>query len=559
MSPPAESSVAYFSMELGLDPSIPTYAGGLGVLAGDTLRAAADRSLPLVAVSLVHRKGHFRQQLDARGWQTEEPESWDPEERCEELPARVRLEVEGRTVTVRAFRYWVRGNCGGEVPIHFLDTRLPENSEADRALTDSLYGGDKRYRLSQELVLGVGGVAMLEALGYSNVKCFHMNEGHSALLALALLERESGDLNEAIASVRKRCVFTTHTPVPAGHDQFSYELMEQVLGTKRTERLLGVPGCVNGCLNMTQLALYFAHYVNGVAMRHGQISKSMFPSYPVASITNGVHAETWAAEPFCAVFDQHIPDWRRQNENLRYAVGIPLHEIRSAHAQCKAALLAEVADRTNQRLSEQVLTIGFARRVTPYKRAELLLADLDRLRAISRKTPLQILYAGKAHPDDIAGKEIIQRVVGKARELVDTVPVVYLQGYDMASAKRLCSGVDLWLNTPQKPQEASGTSGMKAALNGVPSLSVLDGWWIEGHVEDVTGWAIGEGWEPEPDIHREADQLYQKLEHIAARFYGKPDSYGEVMRHAIALNGSFFNAQRMIEQYAESAYQLKQS
>jgi starch phosphorylase len=314
---------------------------------------------------------------------------------------------------------------------------------------------------------------------------------------------------------------------------------------------------MNGSLNMTHLALFFSRYVNGVAMRHGQISKGMFPGYPIASITNGVHAERWVARPFAAVYDQHILDWRQQNENLRYAVGIWLHEIQNAHRECKRTLLREIAERTGQEWSEAAFTIGFARRATPYKRAEMLLWDLDRLRGIARATPLQIVYAGKAHPHDGAGKEIIAHIVAKARALGNTLPLVYLEDYDIALAQKLCSGVDLWLNTPQKPEEASGTSGMKAALNGVPSLSVLDGFWIEGHVEGVTGWSIGETWEPEADPNAEAGMLYDKLENIAKLFFGHPDGYAKVRRHAIALNGSFFNAQRMIEQYAESAYRLR--
>jgi starch phosphorylase len=544
-------------MELGLHSSIKTYAGGLGILAGDTLQAAADLGLPMVGVSLVHRLGHFKQRLDESGRQHEAEDPWSPELQARELPTRVEVQVEGRTVVVRAFRHVVRGRGGSEISVYLLDTQLPENSPEDALLTSSLYGGDLRYRLSQEVVLGMGGSAMLEALGHTAVDVYHMNEGHSALLALALLERE-GEIprKQAVDAVRDRCVFTTHTPVPAGHDQFPMSLAERVLGTERIELLSALGGCMNGSLNMTQLALFFSRYVNGVAMRHGEISKTMFPGYPIASITNGVHAERWVAEPLAAVYDRHITDWREQNQNLRYAVGIALHEIESAHAECKHSLLREVADRTGREWSETAFTLGFARRATPYKRAELLLGDLDRLKGIAQTTPLQILYAGKAHPQDEGGKEIIRRIVASARELAASVPIVYLADYDIALAQKLCSGVDLWLNTPKKPEEASGTSGMKAALNGIPSLSVLDGWWIEGHVEGVTGWSVGESWEPGEQA-QEASLLYEKLETIAHLFFADRDAYAKVRRYCIALNGSFFNAQRMVEQYAESAYRLR--
>jgi starch phosphorylase len=277
----------------------------------------------------------------------------------------------------------------------------------------------------------------------------------------------------------------------------------------------------------------------------------------VASITNGVHAATWTAPPFRALFDRSIPDWSLQNDNLRYAVCLPLHEIEAAHRQCKAALIEEVERRTGARLAEEVLTLGFARRATPYKRAGLLLSDLDHLRAIARKGPLQIVYAGKAHPRDEAGKEIIRSIIAAAGQLGAELPVVYLEDYDMRLGALMTAGVDVWVNTPHKPHEASGTSGMKAALNGVPSLSVLDGWWIEGHVEGVTGWSVGNGWNGEAEIDLERASLHRKLEHIVELFYGHPEKFRRIMRHCISLNGSFFNAERMLQQYAQSAYRLR--
>lgn len=555
--PSARAYVAYFSMELGLQSKMPTYAGGLGILAGDTIRAAADLNLPVVAVSLVHRQGYFSQQLDAEGWQTETPEPWTPEN-LEEVPVRWSIELESQTVHLRAFRHVVEGIAGHRIDVFLLDTRLPENTERHRSLTDSLYAGDKRYRLCQEAVLGIGGVHMLEALGYTDIGSYHMNEGHSALLTLALLER-AGNASDATETVRERCVFTTHTPVAAGHDQFANALVSEVLGPERARRLAATGCCLNDVLNMTHLALAHSRYVNGVAMRHGQISRGMFPGYPVASITNGVHAATWTRPPFAALFDRHIPDWRSQNENLRYAVGIPLSEVAAAHRECKADLLREVQSRCGISLPESHLTLGFARRATPYKRAALLLSDIERLRSIARTHPIQIIYAGMAHPQDHAGKLIIKKIFAHMKTLDGEVPIVYLENYDIEIAQYMCAGVDLWVNTPKKPEEASGTSGMKAALNGVPSLSVLDGWWIEGHVEGVTGWSIGDSWELEPESTSEGELLYRKLEQIGPLFFGRPEAYAKVMRHAIALNGSFFNAQRMIEQYAESAYRMTSS
>ena len=557
-------TVAYFSMEVGIDPVMPTYSGGLGVLSGDTLRAAADLGVPMVGVTLLHRKGYFRQHLDANGNQTESPSIWTPKEFLEPMPFHVPVTIEGRQVLVTAWRYVIYGTGGHPVPVYFLDTALPQNSTWDQALTDFLYGGDEHYRLCQEVVLGLGGVAMLRAIGHDKVRTYHMNEGHSALLTLALLIERTQNQKRSLhaltkadeEAVRRHCVFTTHTPVPAGQDQFTMELVQSVLGEEQTKVLQNTDCCKVGVLNMTHLALAFSHYVNGVSLRHEEISNSMFPNYPINSITNGVHAVTWTSSPFCQVYDKHIPEWRRDNLYLRYAISIPLDDIRQAHEEAKRNLLAEVQKHSGIALDPGIFTIGFARRATAYKRADLLFSDITRLKQISQEVGhIQVIYGGKAHPKDNSGREQIKRVFDAAATLKDTIRVVYLEEYNMALGKYLCSGVDLWLNTPLKPMEASGTSGMKAALNGVPSLSVLDGWWIEGNVEGITGWSIGENsaTEGNPDI--ESASLYHKLESIIVpMFYQKQLEYTKIMRWAIALNGCYYNAQRMVLQYLENAY-----
>jgi len=493
--------VAYFTMEVGLEPKMPTYSGGLGVLAGDILRAAADLAIPMVGMTLLHRKGYFKQRLDAKGNQSEMPVVWYPEEFLEPLQPRVSISIEDRTVRVRAWRYVVHGITAHDVPVLFLDTSLPENGPWDQSLTDHLYGGDDRYRLCQEIVLGMGGLAMLRALGYKKIDAFHMNEGHSALLALALMEeRKNGEkllsaTEEDIEAVRNHCVFTTHTPVPAGHDKFPLAQVRHILGDERASFLTMFVSGLEGTLNTTYLALFFSRYINGVSSRHEEISKGMFPSYPINSVTNGVHGFTWTSAPFRRLFDQHMPEWRYDNLYLRYAKRIPRSQIIAAHTEAKKELFAEVELRTGVKLDPSVMTLGFARRATAYKRASLLLSDPKRLVRIARSVgPLQIIYGGKAHPNDETGKQMIRGIFKEAADLRDAVKIVYLEDYGMVLGKLLCSGVDLWINTPEKPREASGTSGMKAAMNGVPSLSVLDGWWIEGHVEGVTGWSIGDSW-----------------------------------------------------------------
>jgi len=558
--PSSKATVAYFSMEIALDRAIPTYSGGLGVLAGDTLRSAADLSVPVVGVTLLHRKGYFEQHIDAAGNQTETPSEWNPEDLLDPVDARATVMIEGRPVAIRAWKYAVRGVTGHEVPVYLLDTQLPENTEFDQTLTDHLYGGDSHYRLLQEVVLGMGGAELLRALDVS-ASIYHLNEGHSALLTLCLLDwqldgRKTFELDDSdIEAVRRRCVFTTHTPVPAGHDKFPIDLVRRVIGDEEVA-LLEAAHCVESdTLNLTHLALRLARFVNGVAMKHREVSRGMFPDYPIDAITNGVHAGTWTSPAFRRLFDRRIPEWRTDNLYLRYAVGIPLTEIRAAHADAKKALIGAIAARTGVTLDPKVFTIGFARRATPYKRADLVFTDPDRLAEIAASVgPLQIVFGGKAHPHDGGGKDLIRRIHSAAAELAGQVTVVYVENYEMAIAAAMVSGVDLWLNNPMKPLEASGTSGMKAAMNGVPSLSVLDGWWIEGHVEGVTGWSIG-GLQSEGDQSKDANEIYLKLERvILPLYYGLPFAYAEVMRSAIALNGSFFNTQRMVEQYVRNAY-----
>jgi starch phosphorylase len=581
--------IAYFSMEIALENAMPSYSGGLGVLAGDTIRAAADLRLPMVAVSLLYRKGYFTQRLSEDGSQNEEPVVWRVEDFLTEEPARASVPIENRRLELRCWRYSVKGVHGFEVPVYFLDADLPSNTEFDRNLTGSLYGGDSYYRLCQEVVLGVGGVRMLRALGYSDLTRFHMNEGHAALLSLELLGEEAQKAGRAsirgedIEKVRGKCVFTTHTPVPAGHDRFPMEYLTRVFpeqinffdlsdasAADLVKRTLQAEQKVSGLLdaarsgaslNMTQLALNLSTYVNGVAKQHGETSRQMFPEVPIHAITNGVHAGTWTCPAFQQLFDRYIPSWREDNFSLRSALGLPAEDVWAAHLMAKHELMEEVRKKTGLHLDPEVFTIGFARRATGYKRADLILSDLDRLRQIAKDAGhFQIIYAGKAHPNDVGGKDIIRRIYKAKKALRKNVPTVFLDDYNLELGGKMTSGVDLWLNTPQFPLEASGTSGMKAALNGVPSLSILDGWWVEGHIEGVTGWSIGElrrgsGNGSETDNQAEAESLYAKLENvILPLYYGERHKFLEVMQHAIAINGSFFNTQRMVQQYTTDAY-----
>lgn len=552
-----ERRIAYFSMEMGIESEMPTYSGGLGILAGDTVKSSADLKVPLVAVSLIHKKGYFRQRIDETGAQHELPYEWNPRRFMKLRTQRVTVNIEGRPVIVQAWEYRVRGASGYNVPVFFLDTDVDGNSKYDRGLAHHLYGGDDRYRLAQEAILGIGGVLMLRELGYRHILRYHMNEGHSSLLTLELLRQKNvADLESPkIDDVRRMCVFTTHTPVPAGHDQFAYDLAAGVLGDFVPVDILRAFGGEDS-LNMTRLALNLSHYVNGVAKEHQRVSSEMFPGYHIESITNGVHAWTWTGDSMRDLFLRFIPGCRSEPTSLRYAISLPGEEIWKAHMEAKRKLIDHVNGTTEAEMDCEVLTIGFARRATAYKRADLVFTDVERLKRIARDAGrLQFIFAGKAHPRDTEGKKLITRILGMARDLKGTVEIIYLEDYDMDLARLLVSGVDVWLNTPRRPQEASGTSGMKAALNGVPSLSVLDGWWIEGCIEGMTGWGIG--W---PDREHVSDEecaraLYGKLEHVVIpTYYNDREKWIEIMRHCIAINGSFFNTHRMVHQYVMSAY-----
>ncbi|MDO8263814.1 MAG: alpha-glucan family phosphorylase [Gallionella sp.] len=555
-----EPRIAYFSMEIALRNEIPTYAGGLGVLAGDTVRSAADLELPMVAVSLVSHAGYFRQEIDAQGRQMEHAETWDIRHWAQPLDAKIAVQIDGRTVWIGAWLYVLESHMGGRQPVLLLDTDLDENSSSDREITHYLYGGDNVYRLKQEVVLGLGGVRMLNAIGFT-IRHYHMNEGHSALLGLELMRRftystehlRPGESHYDLPRVRQLCSFTTHTPVEAGHDRFPYDIVQRIIDNgfdiETIKRLAG-----EDSLNMTRLALNLSEYVNGVARKHAEVSNAMFPGYKVHAITNGVHPYTWAAEGFRQLYDHYLPGWCHEPQLLMRAdCCIPEAAVWEAHVQAKQHLIDKVQALTGVLLQPNVPIFGFARRMTAYKRPDLLFFDLERLRAIARNYPFQIVLAGKAHPHDENGKHLIEQLHAHARALAGTIPVVYLPDYDLALAQTLTAGADVWLNTPLPPLEASGTSGMKAAFNGVPNLSVLDGWWIEGCIEGLTGWAIGD---TAGMADGNAQMLYDKLEQVVLPlYYGHSDGgWIKVMKGAISKNASYFNSHRMMRRYATEAY-----
>ena len=559
-----EPTIAYFSMEIGVHNDIPTYSGGLGVLAGDTIRSGADLKLPMIAVTLMSRRGYFIQELDSAGRQVEHPVAWDPAQYMKLLPHRVTVQIEGRDVYIQAWLYIVKSLTGGCIPVFFLDTTVAANSAEDQEITSHLYGGDQAYRLKQEIVLGLGGVRMLHELGFE-IKKYHMNEGHASFLTLDLLNRFKRPIEDVWdeklvwdkRSVKNLCVFTTHTPVEAGHDKFPYDLVMKVMGEivplSLLQELAG-----KDKLNMTLLALNLSRYINGVAKKHGEVSQSMFPGYEIHAITNGVHSFTWTCDSFKKVYDEYLPGWANEPELFVRVGRIPDEKLWSAHMEAKEKLFSYIRQQTGVELSPDVLTLGFARRATAYKRADLLFRDIERLERIGTGK-LQLVYAGKAHPHDTPGKQLIQNIFAYKEQLKDKIKIAYLTNYNMDIALKLVSGVDVWMNTPLRPLEASGTSGMKATHNGVMNFSVLDGWWIEGHIEGFTGWAIGAApheLTPGADADaRDAEDLYHKLEHkLIPLYYHDRHMWIRMMQNAIGKNAYYFNTHRMMRRYVTEAY-----
>ena len=542
--------IAYFSAEIGISSSLPTYSGGLGVLAGDHIKAAGDIGLNMCAITLLYREGYFKQRIDEEGIQTETYPRFDPYPLLKKLDVKFTLRLRARDVWIQVFRFDYVGHGGHSVPIYFLDTDVEENINDDRIISQRLYSGNKDHRILQEAILGFGGARLLDELGQNDIKKYHMNEGHCSFLVLNLLEKFNGDMEK----VKSLCHFTTHTPVPAGHDHFSEKRVKKLLRGLLPEDLK-LPSLVqNGRLHMTELGLYFSRTANGVSALHGDVAQDQFPWSNIDFITNGVHHSYWMGSPFKRVYDQYVPEWRANPECLLMIDDIADDVIWNAHQERKQYLLGYANSQVSKALDKDTLTIGFARRAATYKRAQLLFHDMDRLESLGAKK-IQVIFSGKAHPKDHEGKEIIRQIVSKSKAMFGKVKIIYLENYNMWLGRMITSGVDVWLNTPLRPNEASGTSGMKATLNGVPNLSVLDGWWAEGCKNGVNGWAVGDP--KHPDDASDADHLYSVLENsVIPTFYNDRNKWISMMKEAIKTSVDF-TAHRMIMEYNQKFYQEK--
>lgn len=519
-------------MEIGVKPEIKTYSGGLGVLAGDTVKAAADHDLDFTAVTLLYRNGFFSQEMKD-GEQNESPQDWNYGEILEDTGDKVSLKLRGRNVDVKIWRYEVEGEKGSS-EILFLDTGLDSNTGEDRELTSRLYMGDQETRLCQEAILGIAGVKALRERD-KDPDYFHMNEGHSALLST----EASG----------KR-VFTTHTPVPAGHDTFDRSTVEEVLPEEKVEQL-----DIGEELNMTELALENSSYTNAVSDRHAEVMREMFPEYEFDAVTNGVHPRTWASQPLKDIFAEEVNRWCVEPSRLTKVTGTQDSKVWNAKRESKKALSQLLEDQNGEGLDLETFTVGFARRSTSYKRPDLIFKDVARLDSLADEYGgLQLVFAGKAHPDDTEGKKLLKRIF-EYSGMLENVDVFFVEDYGMDEALKMVSGVDLWLNNPERGKEASGTSGMKAALNGTPQLSTPDGWWLEGHVEGVTGWSIGEDFvEGEDEDLIDSRSIYSKLDRILSIYHNDRKRWIEIMKDCIALNASHFNTDRMLKEYLARAY-----
>ena len=538
--------VGYFTAEIGLWSELHTYSGGLGVLAGDHVKSAADANIPLVAVTLLYRKGYGRQHLDGDGIQTETYRDLDPAQHLQDTGMDISLPLDGGELWAKVWRADITGVSGHVVPVYFLDTFHPKNTEKHLDLGLTLYGGDDWVRIRQEYLLGVGGLRLLDKLGH-DVDGLHLNEGHCTFALLEMLGK--GWTREQLA---KRVLFTTHTPVPAGHDRFEWEAVEEVLGdllpSDAKQLVIDAGDPEEGRrISMSHLAVALSGPVNAVSNLNAWVASSMFADHHIAPITNGVHHLTWTSPMIADLFDEQLPGWREDPTKLAHAGKIPTEELVEARGVARKVLRELVQTSTGVRLDKNRLTIGFARRFATYKRANLVFSDLERLREIGAGK-IQFVFSGKAHPRDEGGKALIKSIFDSAKDLEQDIPVAFLEDYSMATGLAMTGGVDIWLNNPIRPMEASGTSGMKAAMNGVPNCSILDGWWPEGCEHGVNGWAIGEADDERDDV-RDAQNVLDVIENEVLPAWKEGDEkWCEIIRASIATSARFTGA-RMISDY----------
>jgi len=541
-------SVAYFSMEIGLIDEIKGYAGGLGILAGDTLKTAADMGLNYVGVSILYKKGYFKQVLTESGEQIEAPDEWDFEKYLFNTGKKIKINLKNEEIVVEVWKYEIISGQN-RVPVFFLNTDIPENTQENRFISYNLYTPYHNTRMKQELVIGIGGVKALIELGYPIFDNYHLNESHAAFVIIEL-ENILGSRELA----KQKIVFTTHTPEEHGHKKYSREELEAILPENYFRKI--EVEFEDNLIHLTKFCLRNSKYRNGVSKRHGEISSKMFPQYEIDYITNGIHVSSWAGKATQEVFDEYVLDWKVFPEALVKVKEIPVDKILEMHQKNKKDLIEYIESRYGLKLDLYTMTIGFARRVDLYKRSGFIFSKMSILQKIADDFGgLQIILSGKAYFNYGPSEEKIARLFSMSKKDWGNLKILYLEDYGIQVSKMLVQGCDLWLNNPIKPKEASGTSGMKAALNGVPSLSTIDGWWVEGWRENLTGWAIGVPEIDQTDEEIELFDLYKKLERdILPIYYNDKLTWGKICANTISYNASYFNTHRMLTEYIEKGY-----
>ena len=532
-------NTAYICMEFGLSDDIKLYTGGLGILAGDTIKSFADLGLPVVGIGILYKHGYLDQVLDENDGQIVKPQEWDYS-KVLNLIGKTNIPLAKETVQVNIWEYIYTSTLSGKsVSILLLDTDIEGNSAEFRAVSDRVYSPDHEIFRRQLLVLGLGSKYALDSLGCKDIHTFHLNESHSALIAL--------EINHPVAQV----VFTTHTPLLGGHTRLPIEWLQNICKPEQLQKIPREAFEDEQTINLTRLALTLADYSNAVSAKHQEVSQAMFPEHPIDYVTNGIHSPTWVSNSIDKVLKSYFPSWQIHPEILRYVEGIPANEIQQAHQINKDIFAKYLQSQPNIDFLPNAFTIGFARRATEYKRAHLIFSDIERLIKLAEKyRGINIVFAGKAYHNDLVGFDIIKRILNLAKEHNNEYfKIIYLPNYSIEMSKLLVSGVDVWLNTPRISYEASGTSGMKASLNGVLNISTYDGWWPESGIHNVNGWTISGH-----DEYQEINSMYDNINNALDTFYNHKDKFTKMQRSAISLIGSYYNTQRMVLEYIRKGY-----
>jgi glycogen phosphorylase len=541
--------IGFISMEFGINSKMNTYCGGLGILSGDIIKSCTDMEVKMTGFSILYKKGWFKQKIDDNGYQVIEDDIWDYNALLIDTQKHFKIVIKNVITEVKIWEYKVKSSVNNfENSIYFLDVDIEGNDPIIRQCSNNIYSTNKDIFYCQQVLLSLGIVELEKELDL-NIDIYHLNESHAVFHILNLLSKYNEN------EVKSKMVFTSHTPLETAHQKFNLDILKQYISKDLVKK---IPASLiqNNEINLTKLALYYSKFSNAVAKRHEEVSDKMYPEFQLDHVTNGVHAETWACSGLGEIFDKYINGWRQDPYLLRQVGVIPDEILEESHMKNKINLCNHVNALYDKGLDPNVFTIGFARRTVGYKRANMILTEMDRLKNISKKFgKLQIIFAGKAYPTDKEGIELIKSLLDACKMQDNNLKIAFIENYNMDIAKKMVLGVDLWLNNPIPPLEASGTSGMKASLNGIPNFSILDGWWVEGHIEGITGWSIGQDLCVGDFCQLiEIEDLYAKLENQIFNAWNDKKQWSLIRKSCIALNGPYFNTHRVVQEYILKAY-----